>query len=46
VGLTILRDRNTLLLFGFGVVCWVLWNGRNKMVIEKKVVKSPRVLMF
>jgi hypothetical protein len=35
-----------LLLFGFGVVCWVLWNARNKMVIEKKVVKSPRVLMF
>jgi hypothetical protein len=39
-------DRNKFLLFGFGVVCWALWKARNKMAIEKKVVKSPRVLIF
>jgi hypothetical protein len=27
--------------YGLGVVCWVLWSMRNKMSIEKKLVKLP-----
>jgi hypothetical protein len=33
--------KNKLFLFGLGVVCWTLWTTRNKMAIEKKLVKSP-----
>jgi hypothetical protein len=33
-------------LFGLGAVCWALWKVRNKMMIEHKLVKSPRVVIF
>jgi hypothetical protein len=35
-----------LRLFDFEVVCWVLWKVRNKMMIEHKLVSSPRVVIF
>jgi hypothetical protein len=35
-----------LMYFGLGAVCWPLWKVRNKMAIEKKIVKSPCVLIF
>jgi hypothetical protein len=37
---------NKLILFGFGVVCWSLWKVRNKMAIEKQIVKSPKIIFF
>jgi hypothetical protein len=37
--------RNSLFWFGLGVVCWALWKVRNKMTIEKKMVKSPSVII-
>jgi hypothetical protein len=35
-----------MLLFGLEAVCWALWKVRNKMAIEKVMIKSPRVLIF
>jgi hypothetical protein len=37
---------NKIILFGFGVVCWSLWKVRNKMAIEKQIVKSPKIIFF
>jgi hypothetical protein len=35
-----------LFLFGLGAVCWALWRVRNKMGIEKELVRSPKVMIF
>jgi hypothetical protein len=32
--------------FGLGVVCWALWKIRNKMAIEKVLIKSPQEAVF
>jgi hypothetical protein len=37
---------NKLCLFGLGVVCWSLWKVCNKMVIEHKLVRSPRAVIL
>jgi hypothetical protein len=37
---------NKLILFGFGAVCWSLWKVRNKMAIDKQIVKSPKIIFF
>jgi hypothetical protein len=35
-----------LCLFGLGTVCWALWKVCNKMMIEHKLIRSPRVVIF
>jgi hypothetical protein len=35
-----------MLLLRLGAVCWALWKVRNKMAIEKLMIRSPRVLIF
>lgn len=32
--------------FGLGCVCWGLWVTRNKMAIEKKLIKTPSEIIF
>jgi hypothetical protein len=32
--------------FGLGAVCWAIWQTRNKMAIEKKLVKTPQEVLF
>jgi hypothetical protein len=41
------RVRNKkLMLFGLGAICWVIWKVRNKMAIERKVVKTPQEVLY
>jgi hypothetical protein len=41
-----LSNNNRTILFGLGVVCWALWKVRNKMTIEKKVIRSPKDVIY
>jgi hypothetical protein len=38
--------KNKLRWFGLGVICWALWKVHNKMATERKMVKSPGVIIF
>lgn len=40
------EKENKLKMFGLGVVCWSPWLTRNKMAIEKKIIKSPSEIVF
>jgi hypothetical protein len=37
---------NMLMLFRLGAVCWALWKARNKVAIEKKIMKSPQEVLY
>jgi hypothetical protein len=39
-------SHNRLLIFSLGATFWALWKASNKMPIEKKIVTSPRMIVF
>jgi hypothetical protein len=41
-----MRVNNKMILFGLGVLCWTFWKVRNKMAIEKKLVRSPHEVIY
>jgi hypothetical protein len=40
------KANNRIILFCLGAMCWSLWKVRNKMVIEKKLIASPQVVIY